>query len=114
MPAAVTIRFEVPPEFEHLGRDGYVALLERRVREREAEHRRERKEAGRSVMGARRLRKVRPEERAKSWEKWFRTRPTIAAKATSVRTAAIEAIESLGRPAQPLRDLCDYMALRTC
>ncbi len=31
-----------------------------------------------------------------------------------LRTTALEAIESLGRSAQPLRDLCDYMALRTC
>ncbi len=92
MPAHATIRFEVPGEFADLGRDRYVALLERRVKEREREHRAERKAAGRSVMGAKRLREVRPDARAKSWEQWFQMRPTIAARLTSVRVAAIRAL----------------------
>ncbi len=93
MPETVTVRFEIPPELAHLGRDGYVALLKERLEERERELRAERKAEGRSVMGAKRLRQVRPDERAKSWEKWFRMRPTIAAKSREVRVAAIRAIQ---------------------
>jgi hypothetical protein len=94
MPEQATVRFEVPTEFGDLGRDGYAKLLERRVREREREHRAERKAEGRSVMGATRLRQVRPDDRAKSWEKWFEIRPTIAAKAKRVRIDAIRALQA--------------------
>ena len=45
------------------------------------------------MFGAKRLRRVRPDERAKSWEKWFQMRPTIAAKSREVRVAAIRAIQ---------------------
>ncbi len=93
MPETVTVRFDVPPELAHLGQDGYVALLKERLEERERELRAERKAEGRTVLGAKRLRRVRPDERAKSWEKWFRMRPTIAAKSREVRVAAIRAIQ---------------------
>lgn len=94
MPAKVTLRFDVPPEFEHLGLDGYRALLWERLREREAELRAERRTKGQTVMGAKRLMKAALGERSASWEEWFTLRPTIAARIAADRVAAIRALQA--------------------
>lgn len=94
MPASVTLRFEVPPEFEHLGLAAYRALLWRKLRDREADHRAERRREGRSVIGAKRLRQAKCGDRSRSWEQWFTLRPTLAAKVRAERIAAIRALQA--------------------
>ena len=94
MPEKVEVRFEVPDEFAHLGRDAYVKLLKEQLRCRECEHRDERKAAGRVVMGADRCRKVAAGRRSASFERWFKMRPTIAAKVKRERIAAIQELQS--------------------
>lgn len=92
LPERVEVRFEVPPEFEHMGRDGYVAMLEADLREREQELREQRKAEGRTVLGADRCRKAKLGDHSKSKEQWFRLRPVIAARVRAERIAAIKAL----------------------
>jgi putative transposase len=92
LPERVTVRFEIPPEFEAMGIERYRSLLWERLREREAEHREERKRADVSVVGAKRLRQVACGQRSTSWEQWFTLKPTIAAKLRADRLAAIGAL----------------------
>ncbi len=94
MPDKVTLRFEIPPAFEHLGLDGYRKLLWEQLREKEREHRVERRAAGRSVVGRKRLMQAGLGQRSTSWERWFTMRPTIAAKLRADRIAAILALRS--------------------
>lgn len=92
LPERVELCFEVPPEFAHMGRDGYVAMLEADLRERERVLREERKAEGRTVLGPDRCRQARLGDQSKSKEQWFRLRPVIAAKVKSERCAAIKAL----------------------
>lgn len=94
LPETVDVRFEVPPEFAELGRDGYVAMLEADLRESEQQHRERREAEGRSVLGSDRCRKARLGDHSRTFEKWFRLRPTIAAKVKAERIAAIRVLSS--------------------
>ena len=94
MPDSIDLTFEVPAEFEHLGRDGYVKLLKDQLKARECEHRRERVAAGRNVMGAQRCRNASLGRRSSSFERWFQLRPTIAARVKLERIEATKALES--------------------
>lgn len=89
MPPTVTLRFEVPPEFEDLGIEGYRALLWRRVREEEARCREARRQQGRAVLGPRRLLQVARGERPRTREQWFNLQPAIAARRREDRLEAI-------------------------
>jgi len=94
MPKEVTLTFEVPREFAHLGLEAYRALLWRELRRKEAEHRAERKRTGRRVVGTQKLREVAHYERATSWEAWGTLRPVIAAKLKAARVAALRALKA--------------------
>ncbi|MCB9520385.1 MAG: hypothetical protein H6699_05830 [Myxococcales bacterium] len=94
MQESVELRFEVPPEFEHLGRDGYVALLEENLRAKEQKLRAERKAEDRTVMGADRCRQAALGRRTRKFEEWFRLRPTIAARVKRERIDAIRALQA--------------------
>lgn len=94
MPDQVTVRFEVPPEFEHLGLDAYRALLWQQLREREAAYRDERRRTDRTVMGTKRLRQVVCGQRSRTPEPWSTLRPTVAAKVRAERFAALQALRA--------------------
>lgn len=94
MPATSSLRFEVPDDFAHLGRDGFVELFEEQLRERERQHREERRVAGRTVLGAKRCKRAALGQRSSSYEEWFQLRPAIAAKLKADRMAAIHALRS--------------------
>lgn len=89
MPEQVVLRFEVPDEFAEHGVDGYVALLRTELGRVESRHRAERKKAGRGVLGVDRCREVRLNHRSRSWERWFRLRPAVAARLAFDRAAAL-------------------------
>ncbi len=93
MPASVAFRFEVPAAFKE-DSAGYVQRFETALREREWEHRKERRAAGRSVMGAGRCRAAVLGQRSRSYEQWFQLRPTIAAKMKAERMAALQALRA--------------------
>lgn len=94
MPDKVVLRFEIPPEFEHLGLEGYRRLLWEQLREKEHEHRVERRASGRSVVGRKRLMQAALGQRSTSWEQWFTLRPEVAARLQADRVAAIRALKS--------------------
>ncbi|MCB9507734.1 MAG: hypothetical protein H6698_04650 [Myxococcales bacterium] len=94
MQESVELCFEVPPEFAHLGRDEYVALLEANLRAKEQELRAERKAEDRTVMGADRCRQAALGRHITKFEQWFRLRPTIAARVKRERIAAIRALQA--------------------
>jgi len=94
MPTSVTLRFEIPPELEHLGLDVYRALLWRKLRAKEAAYRADRRQDGRSVIGVRRLRQAKCGDRSRSWERWFTLRPALAARVRAERIAAIRALKT--------------------
>lgn len=94
MPDTVTLRFEIPPEFEELGLDAYRALLWERLRDAEKSHRKQRRADGRAALGAKKLRQVALGQRASSWERWFALRPKIAARVKAERLRAIRALKA--------------------
>lgn len=114
MPERVGLTFEVPQEFESMGMDAYRKMLWEQLRQREAEHRAERKATGRAVIGVKRLMKARQGDRSRSYETWFQLRPNIASKQKADRIAAIKALqsfrnsyrESLERWCAGERDVC--------
>ena len=92
MPATSSLCFEVPDDFAHLGRDGFVKLFGDSLREREQQHRAERKATGRTVLGPKRCKQIAVGQKSRSYEQWFRLRPVIAAKMKADRIAAIQAL----------------------
>ncbi len=94
MPDTVTVTFEVPEDFSHLGRGGYIKRFEDALQERERAHREERKRTGRTVLGAKRCKLVKLGDVSRSYEKWFQLRPVIAAKMKADRIAAIRALQA--------------------
>ena len=94
MPERVELRFEVPEEFTALGREQYVDLLQQKLRVREREARSERRADGRVVLGCRRCRQAALGRRSRTWEQWFRLRPTIAARLKAQRVEAIRDLKA--------------------
>ena len=90
LPSEVVVRFEQPPEYAHMTEAEYRAHLRGMIETLEREHRERRESSGVSVMGARRLQKVRWHERPASEEEWFRLRPQVAARDRALRIEAIQ------------------------
>ena len=93
-PPTLVLRFEKPPELDHLTMEEYRQLL-REMRARvEAEHRERRKREGKSVVGAKRLiRDFDPEKQPKSPRKKSRIRPEVAARDKAKRIAALQLLK---------------------
>lgn len=89
MPKTATLRCSVPTVFAHLGRDGYIDLVSRELAQAEQRHDRERRAAGRTVLGADRCLTVKIGSRSASWERWFTLRPQVAAKVRALRVESI-------------------------
>ena len=94
LPEVAVLRFEVPPEFEHLGVAGYRKWLRKRIRRLEHENRRRRATEGRTVLGIRRLLQVERHQMPSSNERLFGMNPRIAAKDPGRRVQAIHQLQS--------------------
>ncbi|MFT4703937.1 MAG: putative transposase [Bradymonadia bacterium] len=93
MPAEATLRFVVPPQLGLTDAE-FRSELVCRMERNEAYHRRRRRDAGRAVLGLKRLRQMRVGDVPKSRERWFQLRPAIAAKNKQIRMAAIQALKA--------------------
>jgi hypothetical protein len=87
-PEVIEVTFEVPDCME-MTRSAYIAAFSSALKQREWQHRRERRATGKGVVGAGACRLVTPAERAKTGEKNGRQKFAIACKDDLCRVAAI-------------------------
>ncbi len=93
MPQCVTLEYEVPELFSNMGRDWLCSEVTRRIALAEKAHAADRRRAGTTVIGARRLKQARWDERPTSKEQWFTVDPGIASHDVAARVAAIRELQ---------------------
>jgi len=94
MPVTATLRLTIPAALGKLTPKAFAQELRRRVAEREAELRATRRAEGRRVVGAKRLRRLRPTAKPKTRAIHGGRNPAMAAHDTSRRVAALGALRT--------------------
>lgn len=89
MPAAVVLRAERLPGFEHLSQAQWEAKVRAAVQQGEQEARERRAKQKRRVLGRKRVRRTKPTDRPKTEEPKNRLKPTVAAGKPERRAEAL-------------------------
>ncbi len=97
MPDFVDVCFEFPEVVAADGREFFLGEIESRIRDAELQHVKERRDAGRSVVGVAKLRQMRWWETPDSDNRWFGLAPAIASHDVEVRVAAIRELRCFRR-----------------
>lgn len=93
LPKKVTLRFHKLPALSHLSDEEYCKHIAERIKAAERRHIERRKRTGDTVMGCKRILKVRREDRPRKNRTWFKLRPQIAERNKRLRVAAIAALK---------------------
>lgn len=94
MPKKVTLRFEMPPEFEEMGLEAYAGELWDHLRAAEEMHRNRRKRDKKGVLGKRRCRRTALHGRPHQKEKAFGMRPAVSAASQETRRQALRELRT--------------------
>lgn len=89
LPERVTLRYTKLPALAHLSDEEYSREIARRIKVAEDKHIERRRVTGESVCGAKRLRRIRWDEKPNKRREWFKRRPQLATRDRAARMHAI-------------------------
>ena len=106
LPDTVSLKYEIPPTHDHLDVEEFVALVAKRVADREAKHRHDAKRDGKKFLGVRGVKQVNWRSRPKSRERRgpHKIRPNVAASTAEIRNAVLARIKKFRRDYRDARD----------